>query len=403
MVAYGCEEWAAEVAGLPVRLPPAYRPDGLDEVLAAADVLVVPSVMRETYSILTREALGAGVPVICTASLGPEEVVQHGQNGLVVPAADAEALATSMADVLTNPDLLRHLRANCRAVSLPTIDDQLTAHLGLYQQTLTARRAAPGDQGGAARDIHRVLFVVGIDGAPLRYRARLPAEGLEAAGVHVDVRHYRHPDISALGEQADAVVMYRVPATVQVEHFIAGVRRLGTPVLFDVDDLIFDPDLAPEIPALQILPPEEAALWMRGVSRYRTTMEACDAFVGSTAMLCQHAEAVVGIPAYVFPNGVGRRLGQLSDDAARRPRSPGPRRVGYLSGTKTHDHDWRLIEPALAAVLGQRIRCGDLARRAHPADRRPSPRSPTASTAGRCSPGPSSRPCSATLTSTWRP
>ncbi len=67
-------------------------------VLDAHDVLVLPSVMRETYSLLTREALSAGLPVVCTDTLGPEEVVTHLGNGLVIPAADPGALSAALDD-----------------------------------------------------------------------------------------------------------------------------------------------------------------------------------------------------------------------------------------------------------------------------------------------------------------
>jgi glycosyltransferase involved in cell wall biosynthesis len=81
------------------------------------------------------------------------------------------------------------------------------------------------------------------------------------------------------------------------------------------------------------------------------TMEACDAFVGSTAALCEHATAVTGLRAERLPNGVGLGIGRVSDDALRRPRRPGPLRVGYFSGTNTHDRDWRFVEGAVAEVL----------------------------------------------------
>ena len=59
--------------GLPIRLSPAFPPDGLSDVLRRTDVLVIPSVIRESFSLLTREALQAGVPVIVTDSLGPKK------------------------------------------------------------------------------------------------------------------------------------------------------------------------------------------------------------------------------------------------------------------------------------------------------------------------------------------
>ena len=122
-------------------------------------------------------------------------------------------------------------------------------------------------------------------------------------------------------------------------------------MVFDVDDLIFDPSIADEIPALRLLPADEAALWLEGVSRYRTTMEACDAYIGSTQGLVEHARRAVGIDAHLFENGVGIAIGVASDIALRRERAPGPLRVGYFSGTTTHDADWRHVERGIVAVL----------------------------------------------------
>jgi glycosyltransferase involved in cell wall biosynthesis len=168
------------------------------------------------------------------------------------------------------------------------------------------------------------------------------------------VRYYRDVSVPELARTADAIVVYRVPATVEVLDLIGAARARGVRVLYDVDDLIFDPELAAEIPALSILPPDEAALWLEGVRRYRTTMEACDGFIGSTQQLCAHAAAVTGLPTYRFANGVGLLVGQQSDAAVRKPRTPGPLRIGYLSGTNTHDHDWAMVEPVIAKMLETR-------------------------------------------------
>jgi hypothetical protein len=322
-------------------------------------VLVLPSVMRESHSIVTREALQAGVPVICTDTLGPEEVVRDGHNGLVVPAGDPDALAGAVARLLDEPDLLDRLRAGAAdPVAIRSIDDQVAGLERTLQEAVAARTPASPHPARRPRAepsaIRRVVFVCGIEGAPLRYRARLPAEGLALHGVETEVRHYRDPAMESLALAADAVVVYRVPATRQMLSTIRQVRSAGIPVLFDVDDLIFDPDIADEIPALSLLPPDEAALWLEGVQRYRTTMEACDAFVGSTAALCRHAAAVTGMRAERFANGVGALLGQASDAALVRPRTPGPLRVGYFSGTDTHDHDWRHVEEAVADAVGRR-------------------------------------------------
>ncbi len=60
---------------------------------------------------------------------------------------------------------------------------------------------------------------------------------------------------------------------------------------------------------------------------------------------------MVGIESYLFENGVGSALGAASELATARPRASGPLRVGYFSGTTTHDDDWRHIETAVVEVL----------------------------------------------------
>jgi glycosyltransferase involved in cell wall biosynthesis len=347
-IADAVERDGRDPSATPLECVPAYAPAELDELLAGTDALVLPSVMRESHSLVTREALLRGVPVVATDTIGPEEVVSNGANGLIVPAADPALLAHALASLLDEP-VLAHLRAGAaRPLVVRSIDEQIRG--------LEARFAALVSGAGrplATTSISRVLFVVGIDGAPLRYRAHLPAEAMALEGVHSDVRWYRDPDVDDLASRADAVVVYRVPATPQVLELIARCRAAGTPVVFDVDDLIFDPGIADEIPALRLLPPDEADLWLEGVRRYRTTMEACDAFIGSTPALVAHAREVVGIDSHLFENGVGIALGVASDIALRRPRRPGPLRVGYLSGTTTHDDDWRHVEAAVVGVLEQ--------------------------------------------------
>ena len=354
LTAYGLGEHLADagvdLAGLPVDIRDPFEPAELAGILAAHDVFVLPSVMRETHSLATREALAAGLPVLCTDTLGPEEVVTHAGNGLIVPAGDAEALASAMGRLAGDRPLLDHLRAGAaEPFALRHIDEQVDALSDRFARLVAdTGSVSTAEPAGAVRS---VLFVVGIEGAPLRYRARLPAEALGLDGIHTEVRHYRDPDLLALGGHADVVVFYRVPATLQILELITTLRSTGVPCAYDVDDLIFDPDQRDEIPALRLLPPDEARLWLEGVNRYRTTLEACDAYIGSTDALVDHAATLTGLPAHRFTNGVGQVLARRADRELRRPRKPGPPRIGYFSGTTTHDEDWFFVEPAVLAAL----------------------------------------------------
>jgi glycosyltransferase involved in cell wall biosynthesis len=60
------------------------------------------------------EALSVGVPVVSTAVGGVPEVVTDGENGLLVPPGDAEALAIAMRRILEEPGLRERLAAGAR-------------------------------------------------------------------------------------------------------------------------------------------------------------------------------------------------------------------------------------------------------------------------------------------------
>jgi glycosyltransferase involved in cell wall biosynthesis len=121
-----------------IRYLPAYPPEDTAAVLADADVLVIASIARESFSIAAREALGAGLAVITSDCLGPEEVVVHDGNGLVVPTGDDAALAGAMAALIQDRARLARMRRHAteHPVAPRTPDDHAAALLARYR-TLT--------------------------------------------------------------------------------------------------------------------------------------------------------------------------------------------------------------------------------------------------------------------------
>ena len=68
-------------------------------LMSQGDVFVLPS-RAEGFPIVLLEAAALGLPVVATDVDGVPELIRHGQDGLLVPAEDAKALAAAVARVL---------------------------------------------------------------------------------------------------------------------------------------------------------------------------------------------------------------------------------------------------------------------------------------------------------------
>ncbi len=79
---------------------PGWRQDTA-ALLAGCDVLACPS-RHEPLGNVVIEAWSAARPVVAAASAGPRELIRPGEDGLLVPLEDVEALATSLRLVLDN-------------------------------------------------------------------------------------------------------------------------------------------------------------------------------------------------------------------------------------------------------------------------------------------------------------
>jgi len=105
------ERRAAELGlGARVRFLGALPRERVLELFRAADAAILSS-SWENFPHTVVEALAVGTPVIATAIGGVAEIVNDGENGLLVPAGDAVALADAVRRFLADEPLRERLRA----------------------------------------------------------------------------------------------------------------------------------------------------------------------------------------------------------------------------------------------------------------------------------------------------
>ncbi len=114
------EQLIAETAA-PVELRGWMRHDALMDLLARAEIVVVPSVVdragdRDGIPNIVLEAMAVGVPVIASDAGSIAEVVKDGETGRLVPSGDALALASAARETLANPARANDITARARAL-----------------------------------------------------------------------------------------------------------------------------------------------------------------------------------------------------------------------------------------------------------------------------------------------
>ena len=333
-----------------VRTHPPFAIEQLDEVLGGADVVVLPSRISESFSLVVREALLRRRAVITTDCGGPLEVIEDGRNGLVVARDSPEELARALERLARDPALVRRLAA-APLPEIATPQQQAEDALVVYRDQLECQ-ARPGATLGLTR---RLLFLSGIDGASLRYRVWTLARALEAAGMESEVLAHSDVRAPAAAEHCDLLILHRAPFSRIVRRAVEIARRRGVPVVFSADDLVFRHEDLLDAPALDHLSPQVVLGYRTSVEAYARSLAASDAFLGSTEGVAVAAESL-GIPALVVRNGIDPALIAVSREArARRSLRAlgGPRRMGFFSGTDTHDADLESIAPALANALAR--------------------------------------------------
>lgn len=80
----------------------------VENVLAAGDIAVSSSDF-EGSPLAAMEYLAAGLPVVATEVGGMPDLVRHGENGLLVPRRDPEALAGAISELLGDPARAREM------------------------------------------------------------------------------------------------------------------------------------------------------------------------------------------------------------------------------------------------------------------------------------------------------
>lgn len=221
-----------------------------------------------------------------------------------------------------------------------------------------------------------VLFINGCYlPHPSRYRVTHQREQLLAFNITSNEVIYEKLTLN-LVKQYRLFIFYRCPYTETIGEFIRIAKAHNKTVLYDIDDLVIDEKYTSLNKYVQQMSPEDRRLYDDGVNRMRQTLLLCDGAITTTERLAQ--ELMNYVPkVFINRNVASDRMLQLSMFAtynrdvlpyfppdkklSREQRralaeekqriESGKIRIGYFSGSITHNADIEMIMPVLHNIM----------------------------------------------------
>ena len=267
-----------------------------------------------------------------------------------------------------------------------TMREEGISHVATKAKTVFERRIgglAPKKREKVDNHLFDVIFINGCDYSvphPIRYRVDHQIEQLWAAGL--SACKYEASELKdEMLRRGRVFVIFRCPITDEVRSFIAKAKALNKRVIYDIDDLVIDTCYTDQIPFVATLPADEKAGYDDGVRRMGETLSLCDCAVTTTEALAEELKKYVprvyvnrntasmamidyseianrrrDLLPTLSPDDIStkdKKIYKLACERAQKKAESGEVRIGYFSGSITHNSDFDIVKSALIKVMDE--------------------------------------------------
>jgi len=119
-----------------IRFNGAFEASMIDRVYEGLDVLVIPSICYESYSLVKHEAIMRNIPIIVSDIGALGDGIIHGVNGYKFSIAETKSLREIITSIANNPEQLNEIKKNLVSFVVPTIEQESFQYLTLYKKCI---------------------------------------------------------------------------------------------------------------------------------------------------------------------------------------------------------------------------------------------------------------------------
>ena len=196
-----------------------------------------------------------------------------------------------------------------------------------------------------------------FDSSTFRYRGYNMARSLDY-GFLFRGAWFSYEDRDSLIEDAasiDLIVLVRCGFDEEMGEFIDFFKNRKVRIVYDVDDLIYNPEYMPEVRrSLGIKAEADLNFWYGVTQRYYMVASRCDAYIVTNEYLAQYIRNDFGKKCYVLRNHLNWHQQKVSEEFFEQKKSGYSSecfKIGCFSGSPTHVKDLSVALPEIGEFM----------------------------------------------------
>lgn len=162
VLGFASEELKKKCKELKINFKGAYHIKELSSLLLKTDLVLLASIVDETFSLTLSEAMMAAVPVLASNVGALNERIIDGKNGFLFTSGSSSSIAERLIYLKDNAQLLTEVRINLANHSIKTIEENIVDYKNIYQSLIDLSQNQSFNHKPTKEQSPRVSIIVPI-------------------------------------------------------------------------------------------------------------------------------------------------------------------------------------------------------------------------------------------------
>jgi O-antigen biosynthesis protein len=198
-----------------------------------------------------------------------------------------------------------------------------------------------------------VLFVSsGAVGDSFHYRVRNVCEELRLHGLKCSSTIQEYPRLLSCANKFKVFVFHKVSNTAQIQKFVESIKEKNKEIIFETDDLLFEPEFVREQDFFKNANQNEKKFFENGIGGEILANPYVKTCTTSTSFLAEKLREH-GKQVFIVSNKLSKKDVKIAEkiNSNKNQNNSNIIRIGYFSGTHSHNKDFATIAEALVRIM----------------------------------------------------